>query len=457
MDAPVRNQGAAAVSTRSTRSASTPHAGQQAQRAAAPARAAAPTQMRIAAAGRAAAPAARPMPQLLSEADLRTRPLLIAPPLAQSRPAPVAQSAAPPKQTWTRHVRSYTERLSPLQVICWQVAAISVVLTVRQPWPVLVGASVGAATLLALTSVRIGGRWLYELTGLAGSFLSRTRRMDLPETGGTTAKTLSLLSLLAPGAGIRTLETSHGPAMAISHGGGMTAQLRPRTLTPEVLNTLPMPAALLPTVTDNAGAHHTFGVQLVFHTGVRPDKPRRLWVAVHAARTVDTPADDELTLALRNAMRRVRRALGRAGVPAEPLAEEQALAALAGLAHVTGGRNEVREDWTFWRTGAVSQATFLLTGWDRLTDVQARRQVSTLLVGTPGVAATVALGARTERRGDPTATAVLRLAATTEAANEAAADAMTDRLVPSGVRLARLDGAHLTGVAASLPIGVFLP
>jgi hypothetical protein len=397
------------------------------------------------------------MPQLLSEADLRTRPLLIAQPLRQVRQREQAQPTTPPKQTWTRHVRSYVERLSPLQVICWQVAAITVLLTVRQPWPVLVAAAVGAATLLALTTVRIGGRWLYELTGLAAAFLSRTRRRDLPESG-TAGKTLSLLAMLLPGAGVRTLETSQGPAMAISHQGGLTAQLKPQALTPEILTTLPMPAALLPTVTDNtAGQHHTFGVQLVFHVGVRPDKPRRLWVAVHAARTVDTPADDELTLALRNAMRRVRRALGRAAVAAEPLAEEQALAAIAGLVHVTGGRNEVREDWRFWRTGAVSQATFHLTGWDRLTDTQARRHVSTLLAGIPGVAATVTLHARTERRGDPRAGAALRLAATTEAAIEAAADTMTARLAQSGVRLARLDGAHLSGVAASLPIGVFLP
>ena len=451
MDAPARNPGAAEVSR--PRALPAAHAGRQAAQA----RVAAPTQLRVGVARPAARTAARPMPQLLSEADLRTRPLLIAPPLRPAQPAAAPRSVPPKKQTWTRHVRSYVERLSPLQVICWQVAAIAVVLTVRQPWPVLVGASVGAATLLALTSVRVGGRWLYELTGLACAFHARTRRMDLPATGGMPGTTLGLLTLLLPGAGIRTLETSQGPAMAISHGGGLTAQLKPKTLTPEVLNTLPMPAALLPTVTDNSGAHHTYGVQLVFHMGVRPDKPRRLWVAVHAARTVDTPADDELTLALRNAMRRVRRALGRAGVPAEPLAEEQALSALAGLAHVTGGRNEVREDWKFWRTGPVSQATFLLTGWDRLTDAQARRLVSTMLAGTPGVAATVALGARTERGGDPSATAALRLAATTEAAVGAAADAMTDRLAPSGVRLARLDGAHLTGVAASLPIGVFLP
>jgi hypothetical protein len=406
------------------------------------------------------------MPQLLSEADLRTRPLLLAPQARPARPAPLPASAAPPKQTWSRQVREYVRGLSPLQVICWQVAAIAVVLTVRQPWPVLVGTSVAAAVLLALTSVRIGGRWLYELTGLGAAFATRTRRKDLPENGGTPGMTVALLHLLLPGSTIRAVETAQGEAMAISHQGGLTAQLKPQALTPELVNVLPMPGALLPTVTDNSGREHLFGVQLVLHVGLRQDKPRRLLVAVHTARTVESPADAELTLALRNALRRVRRALDRSGLRTEPLAEEQALSAIAGLAHVTGGRNEIREDWKFWRTGSVSQATFALTGWAALTDAHARQLVSRLLVGVPGVAITVTLGAvsggslhklreRTRRRGDPLASAAIRLAATTEAAVEAAAKTITDRLAPSGVRLARLDGAHVHGVAASLPIGVF--
>jgi hypothetical protein len=451
VDAPDRKTGTAALTGGQAQA-------RQAHAAPAPARVAAPR--RFADPRAAAAPAARPMPQLLSEADLRTRPLLLAPPARPTPRAPAPQQGPPPKETWTRHVRAYVRRLSPVQVICWQVAAIAVVLTVRQPWPVLAGTSAGAAVLLALTSVRIGGRWLYELTGLAATFALRPRRQDLPENGGTPGMTLALLGMLLPGSTIRTLETSHGPAMAISHQGGLTAQLKPGTVSPEIVNALPMPAALLPTVSDSsvsrAGQHHTFGVQLVLHVGVRPEQPRRLLVAVHAARTVDTPSDAELTLAVRNAMRRVRRALGRAGVQAEPLAEEPALSAIGGLAHVTGGRNEVREDWKFWRTGSVSQSVFVLTGWDTLTDTQARRVVSGLLAGIPGVAATVTLGARTQRRGDPRAGATLRLAATTEAAIQTAAKTITDRFAPTGVRLARLDGAHVHGVAASLPIGVFL-
>jgi type VII secretion protein EccE len=276
------------------------------------------------------------------------------------------------------------------------------------------------------------------------------RRRDLPDGG---AKTLALLGMLLPGSTINNVETTYGTAMAISHPGGLTATLRPESLTPELLSGLPMPAALLPS---NDGQHQSFGVQAVFHTGVRADKPRRLWVAVHAARTVEVAGDEELTLALRNAVRRVRRALARAGVPAEPLADEPALAAIAGLAHITGGRNEVREDWHFWRTGAVCQAAFRLTHWDRLGEAHTRMLISNLLAGVPGVAVTITVNARSDRDG-PRVDAVLRLAATTEAAVEAAADFMTDRLAPAGVRLARLDGAHQSGVAASLPIGVFLP
>ncbi|TDV40059.1 type VII secretion protein EccE [Actinophytocola oryzae] len=418
--------------------------------AATPVKVAPPLRIGAAAAARAAA---RPLVQAAPETDLHTRPLLLSPPILPARPTPVAPAApTPPRHTWTANTREYVRKLSPMQVICWQVAALGVLLTVRQPWPVLSLTSAGAAVLLAMTTVRAGGRWLYELVGLAASFFARPRRRDLPTSGGVPGTTLALLENLLPGATPRTVETSQGPAMAISHQGGLTATLKPRDLTPELLGRLPMPAALLP-----AAGDHLFGVQLVLHVGIRQDMPRRLLVAVHAARTVDTPVDAELTLALRNAMRRVRRALDRAGVPAQPLTEEQALSAIAGLAHVTGGRTEVREDWRFWRTGPVSQATYRLTGWGALTGTQARGMVSSLLAGVPGVASTLTLGARTERRGEPMAHATLRLAATTEAAVDAAAGHMTNRLAPLGVRLARLDGGQLSGVAASLPIGVFLP
>jgi type VII secretion protein EccE len=249
--------------------------------------------------------------------------------------------------------------------------------------------------------------------------------------------------------------------MTVSHPGGLAAVLRPREQTGDPLAVLPPPAALLPTAGSvEAGQPHRYGVQTVLHAGVRRDGPPKVWFAVHAVRTVETPHDEELTLALRNAMRRVRRALGRAGIPAEPLAEDAAFAAVAGLAHVTGGRNEVREDWRFWRTGPVSQAAFALPGIDRLNDPQLRRLVADLFAVTSGVSLTVTLAAHSGQTG-ARVSGVLRLAATTEAAVEHAATAAgrviagTAHVVPAGFRLARLDGTHSSGVAASLPIGVF--
>lgn len=399
----------------------------------------------------------RPMVAVRPDVDLRTRPVMLTPPPRQPHRSPVngppapAPAPAPERRSAAgRQVRGSVPQINLIQVICWQAAVIAVVLTARQPWPVLTVASVCAAILIAFTTIRVGERWLYELALLAVGYLTRARRRDLPDGG---ARTLALLGMLLPGSTIKNVETNYGQAMAVSHTGGLTATLRPEALSPQMLTGLPMPAALLPS---SDGQHHTFGVQAIFHTGVRTDRPRRLWVAVHADRTVEMADDEELTLALCNAVRRVRRALARADVPSEPLADEPALAAIAGLAHITGDRNEVREDWHFWRTGAVCQATFRLAGWDRLGATQNRTLINNLLAGVPGVAVTIAVNARSDRDG-PRVDAVLRLAATTEAAVEAAADAMTDRLAPAGVRLARLDGTHQSGVAASLPIGVFLP
>jgi ESX secretion system protein EccE len=105
---------------------------------AAPTRAAPP--LRIAASAARATAAARPLPQQLPEVDVQTRPLLLTPPVRPAGTTPVAPvSTAPPRLPWSRHLREYTARLSAIQVLCWQVAAIGVLLTVRQPWPVLAG------------------------------------------------------------------------------------------------------------------------------------------------------------------------------------------------------------------------------------------------------------------------------------------------------------------------------
>jgi type VII secretion protein EccE len=405
--------------------------------------------VRIAAATGLAVAAARHAPVRKPPAAAQARPLEM-PRTPPVRPPDNPAAAAPPRVVVRRRRgKGFVTHLRLVQVICWQIAVLAVVLTVRQPWPVLVCAWVGAAALIALTAVRIDGLWLYERAVLAGDYLARKRRRDLP---GGAGRTPALLSMLVPGCTVRDIETSHGPAMTLSHRGGLTAVLQPNGGAPDLV-TLPTPAALLP---HGDGQMCPWGVQTVYHAGVRRDGPTRVWLAVRAARDADAPGDDELTLFLRNAVRRVRHALGRAGVPAEPLAEQAALAAIAGLAHVTGGRHEVREEWRFWRTGPVCQTTVRMQGWHRLGDWQANRLVADLLAVIADVAVTVTIAASSGPHG-PQLAGVLRLAATTEAAVEAALAAMRARATAYGVRLARLDGTHSRGVAASLPIGVFLP
>lgn len=333
-------------------------------------------------------------------------------------------------------------QLSPLQVVCWQLAVLAVAASLGRPWPVIACAGAGAAVVLAATTIRTRGRWLYQVLAPGAGYLLRTRRHNLAEDD----KSVALLGLLLPGSTTLTIHTGQGPALAISHTAGLTTLIRPKSTGRD--GPPPPPTALLP---DTAGTHR-FGIQTVFHSAARSDQPPRFWLTVHAARTVDAPTDDELTPALRNGLRRVLRSLNRMGMPAEPMPAEAALATVAALGHVTGGRTEIREDWGFWRTGAVSHACFRLVGWDRLTDDDTHRLLSALATSTAGVAVTMTIAAHTTGERP---SAVLRLAATTEAAIESAITYLTGAFSSCGVRPVRFDGTQVAGVAASLPIGGF--
>jgi hypothetical protein len=312
------------------------------------------------------------------------------------------------------------------------------------PWPIGVAAIAGAATLVISTVVRQDGRWLYQVAALRCRFLLRTRRHALPEND---AKARTLLGLLLPDSTTRNVETGRGPIVTISRPGGLTAVIRPCAVTAPLISSFPAPAELLV----SAGLPVPFGVQTVFHTGARPGSAANAWLAVHIVRTAEIPADEDLIPLLHNGVRRIERTLERAGMRTEPLPEDAVFTAITALAHVSGGRNEVREDWRFVRTGAVSQACFVLDA-DERPDLQ--RLVGTLLARNPGVAFTATRTARSSAGGARTAT-LLRLAATTEAAVEAAAGQAARLFSLTGIHLTRLDGTHLSGVAQSLPIGGF--
>lgn len=373
---------------------------------------------------------ARPMPRkLVVAAAVR--------PVAVPVPPPARRAAAPAPQP---PVAAGPGRLpAPGRVLCWQVAAVLVTLALRRPLPTAVILGATATALVVSTMLRHQGVWLYQAAASRCRFFLRRRRRWLPERGD---KSRVLLGLLLPGAAIRDTETGQGLVATISHPAGLTAIVRPTAVGTAPISSFPSPAALLP------GLPGAVGVQLVFHSGARPENGVRMWVAVHAGRSAGTPSDDELIPLLHNGLRRVRRVLDQAAVPTEPVPADTALSAVTALAHVGRGRDEIRETWRFWRAGTVSQACFSLRGGDE-PDLQ--RLADGLLSHTPGVAVTVTLSARGGSTG-----ALLRFAANTEAAVDAAADRAARVFSATNIQFKRLDGAHRRAVAASLPLGGFL-
>ncbi|WHT18027.1 type VII secretion protein EccE [Crossiella sp. CA-258035] len=378
----------------------------------------------------AAAPTA---PRVLAAAPLDPRVLAAATPAPHpTRPTP---PPAPPAPAPRRAA------IPALRILCWQLAALTAVLAIGRPWPLATALGVGAA-LIACTAIRVRGRWLTTLMAIRLRHLLRRRAHDL---GATEHDPAPLLDLLAPASRIRTATIGGVAAGLLSHPDELVVVLRPRAADHEFLRAAAADA-LLP---DPDPAMPEFGARLVLHTGPARDRPPRTWLAVRALRDPDVFRDEDLTTALANTVRRVLRRLTRAGLPADALAEEDLRAVLPALTHTGSGRGETREDWRFWRAGAVTQAGFRLAGYAQLSTVDRGPLLQRLLAAAPGVAITVAVTTGEDR--EPTA--VLRIAATTGAVVDAAATDLTYLGERFGVRLERLDGRHARALAATMPIG----
>ncbi|WP_328617076.1 hypothetical protein OHS18_12290 [Amycolatopsis sp. NBC_00355] len=319
-------------------------------------------------------------------------------------------------------------------LVRWECAAALAAAGLTQPWPVTAAAALAAAVTGGST-LKIKNRSLAELTSLGLGYLARPRDVALPPHERAAA----LLEHLLPGVSVGATDLAGVPVLVVRHAGGVAAVAEPTTSGPRWVP----PATLLPAA-DPDGPYP--GVQAIFHAGGGPGTPPRRWFGIHAVRTAGHADDDVLTLVLRNTLRRVLRGLTQHGVPSEPLGREAGLATIAALAHVTGGRTVLREDWTRWRTGPISQICFRVDG--PVTE----RLVAGLLSRPPGVAVTLAAQARRTPRGTTTS-ATLRLAARSPAALDAALPGLTRWCAGHGRRLDRLDGHHLTGVTATLPIG----
>jgi type VII secretion protein EccE len=331
-----------------------------------------------------------------------------------------------------------------LRLCGWQVALIAIVVGIGRPWPVAALLWAGALVLVALTAVRMRGRWLGEWLSLALRYSARDRHADLGSAGPPGP---ALLALIDPDATGSTVGVGDEPIHLISRASGITAILRPVAGDPTAV--LGAPQTLLPP------ADPTIAVQVVHHAGIDRHQPPRTWLALQALRTAETYQDAELRQTLANAVRRVRKHLRRLGCPAGGLAEHEVLGTLAALAHVTGGRGRVRETWRHWQSGPIGQATFRLDGWSEAANSGTRQLTGWLLSAAPHTAVTISITAhRVATDPEPRVRATLRLAAANPQALARSEGQLSEAARHCAITLTRLDGRHAQGMAATLPIGL---
>lgn len=373
------------------------------------------------------------------------------------RSASVAVSAP----QWTSRP---TARLRAGQIVATQVAAAVLIATAGRGVVPTGVALLSAALLLPAAWVRVRGRWLHEWLVIATAYL--TRRRALPAAADPAA----LLELLRPGAVVGATEAAGGAAV-LHDAAGLTALLElgdPDDLLGDHAHELPTPFDLLPPTGPDTPA---IRLQLVFSSSPAPAPAAaggpagtsyrqltdgrvagraRVVLAVQVLRADGWP-DEDLLRALSGTLRRLVRRLG--PLTARPLGGDAALRVIAELAHHEPGA-PVRETWPLLTVGGLTQATWRLGRWPDPRGEAARGLVGRLLA-LPATATTVALtvGPRTGTAPVPGELAV-RVAAGSTAELSTAERTLRRVAGDAGGELRRLDGEHLAGLAATLPLAV---
>jgi type VII secretion protein EccE len=352
------------------------------------------------------------------------------------------------------------------QLVGSQVAAVAVLAGAVNGTIALAGAVAFAVVLLALIWLRMRGRWAFEWLGTALRYGGRRH------SGPADPDPHALLEFVAPGSRMEHADLAGDQAAVIVDGRGLTAVLElgdPTGLLVEVLPLLPSPASLLPAA---VAEHPPVRIQLVL-TGAPAPAVRagagtpansyrqltegrllghsRAMLAVRVLRAEGWTPDD-LRRALSGLVRKMPRRLG--AVPARPLGEAAAVRVIAELAH-DDGVGGAQESWPGLRVSGLMQATFRLDRWPDLRIETSRRLVSRMLA-LPAAATTVAVTAGPRPEGGTGTVPVdltVRLAAADAAGLAMATQALRKLLSAERAHARRLDGEHLDGLIATLPLG----
>ena len=363
--------------------------------------------------------------------------------------------AIPMAESLIRRRRGRLFGAEPEQIVATQTAAVLVMAGSALGGVALVPAVAGAAGLLALTWLRLRGRWAFQWLAVLVRYAGRRRAAPIDSP-------TALLSFVAARMRLTTLDLPDGPAAALADDSGMTVLVELGDPADEA-SRIPSFATLLhATGRDQAaGDQPRVRAQLVLSAvsapTTRPGTDRaqssyrtlaegsslghlRAVLALRVSRAGGW-SDDELRRSLAGVARRLTRRLGPA--QARPLGEVAALRAITDLAHAetSSGTDEAQETWSGIHLGGLIQATFRCRP---SSGTALSGNLVTRILHLPAAATTVAL----------TATGlVVRLAAPDVTALETAVRALRSLLAADRVRLRRWDGAQLPGLAATLPLG----
>jgi type VII secretion protein EccE len=354
------------------------------------------------------------------------------------------------------------------RLLCWELAAAALVASIGRPRSVTLAALTAVACTVAATTVRIRGRLLYEWLVRAGRYLVRRHRAQL--VPGVNAAE-DLVDHLADHPSIETVDLDGIPVAFIHQADGIATVLElqiPDELGDGAWVARTSVASLLPAPDPNAPP---FAAKLIMQTTPAPnraarsrDANRRVWITVQAERSIDTDGDDELSLALANAVQRMIRRLAREDVPTRTFDRDETLSLVAALSHLdtaTGTPTDTEpvrldENWASWQAGSAEHACFLLRRWPDADDAL-RQQILRRLHLIPSRGTTIAVAARRQARPSTTGDDGQLVVRITESdrvrlENSASLLAFAFEDMADAVGLERLDGDHVAAVAGSLPL-----
>lgn len=359
------------------------------------------------------------------------------------------------------------------QVLTWQAALVAIVAAHRQPTAILVPVLILGVVMIALTAVRARGRWLYEWAGIWLRYHGRNREMRATDNSTTT-----LLRSTDRRVTVGRLDVDGIPAAVIKSPTGYSLVIDPvldeRRLLSRELPRLPALSDLLP---NNDPAEPAVTIQQLTLMLPAPNALNRndaaarsyatlggssvparsrTWVIAQATVTPDTRGWPELEATLLNAARRLQRRLTKAGfaprLVTEPRLTEDLTALLRGdaAAHVAP---TVDERWTSWGMDGAMSTTYGLERWST-PSVEGFTRLLHELHHLPTMATTVALAGR--RDGEYVdVQAVVRITDRDHASLDETDREVQRIAAAAGIGLLRMNGEHVHGVRATLPLGGF--